>query len=71
MREDKEVLTPGQAKNKKLGDMAAQLGEISDDYLIIAKFRDDDGKVLWRAFSDDVWAVGAMARLTEDLMGHR
>lgn len=62
----KERDTYSEVRDRKLLDIRAQLGEITQEYVIIAKFN-ENGKQLWRTWSDDMWALGAMTRLTDDL----
>ena len=54
---------------RALGNIRARLGEVADDYIIIARFRYECGKTTKWAYSDDVWAAGAVQKVADYLRG--
>ena len=61
--------TQAQRRERKLEDIRARLGEITSDYVIIARYNDIGGKRFLRMASDEVWAIGALTAFLDELRG--
>lgn len=73
---EKKSRTYQEARDGKLDDIRTRISELTHEYVILAKIGDRDyvgrwRKGLWREVSDDMWAIGALTVLLDDLRENR